>query len=365
MKIMYLLFSFTVGGTERLVTNICNQMCNTNNDIYLYIVNDLVDQSLLMSLDKRVHVELLGRTAGSKDRIRPLILISKFIKKNKIDVVHCNSFNAPELLVLSKVFNPKCRIIITIHGLNQFKGINKIRLFIKKNICNKFIAVSDAVKSDIIHQGIPMNKSIRVYNGIETTRFDIAIRKEIDKEKPVIGCVARIMPSEKGQDILLEATEILKNDYPNILVLFAGGVAEKQKDEYLYLEKLVKDKNIGNNIKFLGIVNNIPDFLNQIDICVVPSRSEGFGLALVEALCMGVPCIASNIEGPKEIIENEKIGIIFKVNDPEDLAQQISNTIKNFPSLKEEYWNKRNTIKNTYGIKNMCDQLIKIYNGTQ
>ena len=106
---MYLLFSFTVGGTERLVANICNQMENQNEEVHLYIINDLIDDNLLDTLNENIHVKLLRRKVGSKDKISPLFEVAKYIKKNKIEVVHCNSFNAPELLILSKIVNPNCK----------------------------------------------------------------------------------------------------------------------------------------------------------------------------------------------------------------------------------------------------------------
>lgn len=88
------------------------------------------------------------------------------------------------------------------------------------------------------------------------------------------------------------------------------------------------------NVKFLGNVDNIPEFLNKIDICVVPSRSEGFGLALVEAMAMGVPCIASNIAGPREIISRTELGKLFESNDSDDLANKLENMIVDFVSEK-------------------------------
>ena len=75
MIIMYLLFSFTVGGTERLVANICNQMETKNEEVHLYIINDLIDDNLLNTLNKNIHVKLLKRKVGSKDKISPLFKI--------------------------------------------------------------------------------------------------------------------------------------------------------------------------------------------------------------------------------------------------------------------------------------------------
>ena len=361
MKIMYLLFSFTVGGTERLVANICNQMENQNEEVHLYIINDLIDDNLLDTLNENIHVKLLRRKVGSKDKISPLFKVAKYIKKNKIEVVHCNSFNAPELLILSKIVNPNCKVVSTIHGMGQFENIGKNKILLKNWVCDKFIGISNAVAGDIVAAGIDEKKVARVYNGIETKKYDCAKLKKYDENVIVIGCVARIMPELKGQDILLEAIKIVKKKHPKVMALFAGGVAESQQRDYEKLKKYVRDNSLEENVKFLGNVDNIPEFLNKIDICVVPSRSEGFGLALVEAMAMGVPCIASNIAGPREIISRTELGKLFESNDSDDLANKLENMIVDFVSEKNIFWMMKDKIKNLYSIEKMCGELKNIY----
>ena len=357
MKIMYLLFSFTVGGTERLVANICNQMENQNEEVHLYIINDLIDDNLLDTLNENIHVKLLRRKVGSKDKISPLFEVAKYIKKNKIEVVHCNSFNAPELLILSKIVNPNCKVVSTIHGMGQFENIGKNKILLKNWVCDKFIGISNAVAGDIVAAGIDEKKVARVYNGIETKKYDCAKLKKYDENVIVIGCVARIMPELKGQDILLEAIKIVKKKHPKVMALFA----ESQQRDYEKLKKYVRDNSLEENVKFLGNVDNIPEFLNKIDICVVPSRSEGFGLALVEAMAMGVPCIASNIAGPREIISRTELGKLFESNDSDDLANKLENMIVDFVSEKNIFWMMKDKIKNLYSIEKMCGELKNIY----
>ena len=66
MKIMHLLFSFTIGGTERLVSDICNEMVERQHDVHLYIVNDLLSEELIATLDERIHVYLQKRKPGGE-----------------------------------------------------------------------------------------------------------------------------------------------------------------------------------------------------------------------------------------------------------------------------------------------------------
>ena len=169
------------------------------------------------------------------------------------------------------------------------------------------------------------------------------------------------MPELKGQDILLEAIKLIKIQHPNVLALFVGGVAEKQRRDFEQLKKYVKENSLEENVKFLGNIDNIPEFLNEIDICVVPSRSEGFGLALVEAMAMGVPCIASNIAGPREIVMNEGIGELFENGDSKSLSKKIEEVISKYDDIKKATWKYKLKVRQNYSIEYMCSRLLRIY----
>ena len=97
--------------------------------------------------------------------------------------------------------------------------------------------------------------------------------------------------------------------------------------------------------------NGIYEFLNTIDIFVLPSRFEGFGISLIEAMGMGIPCIASNIAGPAEVINLEGIGSLF----------ENENVINNYETVKSQAIDKAENIKNKYDISSMCKMLIEIY----
>ena len=200
-----------------------------------------------------------------------------------------------------------------------------------------------------------------IYNGIKSEKYSKAIYKIFDKEHVKVGCVARIMPSVKGQDILIKAVPIIVKKYSEIKVEFAGGIAKEEAAEYEKLQSYTAENGIQKNVDFLGSVSDVPSFLNTIDILVVPSRTEGFGLALVEAMAMGVPCIASDIEGPAEIVNNEKIGILFKSEDEKSLSEYIIKMIENYELYKKAAWNKRKYVLNKYGIETMCEKLTLLY----
>ena len=153
MRIMYLLFSFTIGGTERLVADICNEMSVRGNEIHLYIVNDLISEVMLETLNKDVKVFLQKRPVGKGKRLTTLWKIARYVERNRIQAIHCNSLNSPELLLFSRVLNQRTRIVYTVHGIGQYKTLGEKRIALRNKMCDLIIGISDAVAKDIIAAG--------------------------------------------------------------------------------------------------------------------------------------------------------------------------------------------------------------------
>ena len=361
MKIMYLVFSFTVGGTERLVADICNEMVNEGHSVCLCVVNDLYDQQLLQSLSQDVQILLLNRKPQGGGKLNLLIKIASFIKKNKIDVVHCNAFDTPELLLLTLI-GRKPKIVHTVHGLGQYKKLNKLRATYRNIVCDTIIAISDSVKEDIVLHGAWEQKVAVVYNAIKLSKFTQSGKRQFDKNNIVIGNVARINLSQKGQDILIKAIGLLKDRY-NITCYFAGAADSSHKEELEQLKKLAADAVRGSacEIVFLGNVEDIPGFLKGIDLFVLPSRLEGFGISLIEALYMGIPCISSDINGPHEIIGDNERGDLFEQGNPYDLAEKLAVAIETYSEKKEKAAGAAAYVKENFDIQEMCRHLLNIY----
>ncbi len=359
---MYLLFSFTVGGAEKLVVDLCNEMIVQNQDVYLYIVNDFYSENLLKTLSKKVHVELQKRKVGSGEKIKTLIRIAEYIKKHRIDVVHCNSLDAPDLLLPKSVLFPKTRIIHTIHDVGQYGDIPKWKILARNHLCDSFIAISESVRDDLIEAGVNIKKVDIVYNAIDLNKFQ-GKKRTFDKYHVVVGNVARMMPEKKGQDILVAAIKRLKKEYPAIECEFAGGYDAQHEMAYEKLKNEVMKEGFVNNIRFRGNVENIPEFLEKIDIFVLPSRYEGFGISLIEAMSMGIPCIASDLDGPAEIIGNNERGELFQVGNVEELVAKIKYMIEHYDEYQTNQTKIRKYVCDNFDIRKMSRKLLRIYAG--
>ena len=360
MNILYLLFSFTTGGTERMVTDICAQMLQRDHNVHLYIVNDHYDQSMLEGLPSGVQVHLQNRPIGGGSKISTLLGVARYIRKNHIQIVHCQSVNVPELLLLKPILFPKVKILYTIHSTDSYSQLSPRKIAFRNKLCHRLIAVSEGVRKEMLRCGAAPDKLLTIHNAIDPNRFPSPADKPFDKTAVVIGNVARIAPSVKGQDILIDALNIILPQHPSLQCYFAGAVTTAQKEAAQALQDRIAAYNLQEQVHFLGNVEKTPEFLQTLDVFVLPSRSEAFGISLVEAMVLGIPCIACDLEGPKEVLQNGDLGLLFQTGDPQDLAAKLLQLLSDYETYKEKALRQADAVRKQYSIVHICDKLEEI-----
>jgi len=190
-----------------------------------------------------------------------------------------------------------------------------------------YVAVSDAVAGYIHKNGnIPVEKIVTIHNGIDPqrvsqpstrSRADIRSLHAIGENKFLVLSIGRLI-YEKGFDILVyEFAELLEKIH-DVHLLIAGNGPEEQK-----LKRVARDLHVAENITFSGTFDNLTDLFCSSDCYVQPSRQEGFGLTILEAMSNGLPVIASDVGGIPEIIENETNGLLVSVRKCGDLSSAI------------------------------------------
>lgn len=230
---------------------------------------------------------------------------------------------------------------------------------LSKLICNKLIAISDAVADDIRKNGVSDDKISRVYNGVNFEKFPFIKRDKREISTIEIVNVARFYPPKKGQDVLIKAASILIEKGYDIHISFAGGEIKPKLAEIPKMKALAKNLKVEDKISFLGNVNNVLHVLKMADIFCIPSRYEGFGISAVEAMATGLPCVASNIIGLNEVINDKYLGELFEMNNEQDLANKLSLVIDKI----KEYDSKtiRRNVINRFSIESMCKSLVSLY----
>lgn len=368
MKILFLIFSFNTGGIERLLIDLCNEMSKRGLDVTLCVINNDYKEYLFHEFVPEVHIIRLERPMGSRSKLSYMARLARIIRQGHYDILHCQGLNCVIFSILAKLCFPHVKILNTVHDVNNFPSYSRVQVFLHNLLCSHIIAISTAVKQEILARGTKPQMVTTIYNAIDTKRFCLCSHPHMTSNQLqclssdmviTIGNVARIMPEKKGQMVLLEAINILKDSYPSIRCLFAGPVALHHEDQMEELQHYVITHHLEDQVVFLGNVEDIPQFLSQLDVFVLPSFYEGFGIALIEALATGIPCVASRLDGPEEIMESADMGLLFSPGNAVELSDSISAIIQNYsayrPSLIAEH------IQGKYSIENMVTYQTEIY----
>jgi len=250
--------------------------------------------------------------------VRAFFLVDRLLRKHKVDILHPHD-NLSKIIggIVGKMAGVK--VVVHCHDiLSKNNLVEKVLLMNQICFVDRIITVSDAVRTSFSWSGKIPEKVETIYNGIDLEKFDSEVigssRKDlqIPKKDTVIGIIAMFDPV-KGHVDLFRAIEKLRfQGLRNITCLVVGDGRMANG-----LKNYVRSRGLEKKIRFLGYRRDIPGLLKIIDIVVMPSLQESFGIVSVEAMAMRVPVIATRVGGVMEVVEDGKTGIIVT---PRDIA---------------------------------------------
>lgn len=340
-KLMFFVYIFGQGGAERIILNILNHINNTKYDIHLILGEKTAKNQYLSYLTNRnVQIDYLNVPLGQYDQavnslaqkinqINPDILFTEAKYTNSI------AYHAKKL---SKNTHTKLifREAVNRSACQDEDFLQKIKTSLHYNFGPaKIICISNGVASDLIkHYGVKRKKIAVIHNPADLN----FIRKKASgpisnqvfnkiKGKKIIT-IGRLSPS-KNQKLLLEAFGRIKEKNVSLIILGSGELEAE-------LKTYCKDRQI-KNVYFLGNVPNPYQYLKACDLFVLSSIREGFGNVIVEAMATGVPVISTDCpSGPKEIIGDNKYGLLTPLNDINALSNAMTKMLNN-PKLMHRY----------------------------
>lgn len=176
------------------------------------------------------------------------------------------------------------------------------------------VANAHAAADRLRVEGVPARKVRIVSNGLDLARFQPRpLRPPLRR----VVTVANLRP-EKGHDVMIDAAARVLERYPDARFDFVGGGTEHEP-----LVARVRARGISNSVSFLGHSEDVPACLAAADIFALPSRTEAFPNAVLEAMASGLPVVASAVGGVREIIEDGRTGLLVRAGDPRALADQL------------------------------------------
>ena len=325
-----------------MLVNIVNEQVKTE-DVTLCVINDQYDSNLIKKINKKVKIILIGRQVGSRNPF-PIIWLNLILLFGFYDIIHVHHPAVISYLPCKYFIK---RIVLTLHSLPlEVEKVYYIQY-------HRIYAISEAVQNGL--RGMGLTSEV-VYNGVKCDSFSII--KENKSSVYQIVQIGRLIHQYKGQDLLINAIGELVNNSKKIHCDIIGD-----GPSYNYLKGLIERKNLCQYVTLKG--NLAPSYIQKnlcnYDLFVQPSRWEGFGLTIVEAMSAKVPVLVANIKAPMEVIGNGRLGFYFMADDSHDLALRISNIMAN-REIEEFIDNAYDYAKKNYDVKQTALKYLCKYN---
>lgn len=316
----------------------------------------------------KYHAEKLGlslrdiRLKNLAD-IRAILKIIKVALKEDIDVIVANLGKEywPATFVAKLL---RLKIIVVRHQTNRLK---KITCWLIAKHVDRVVAVSNDVTDALISGGVPTQKIDVVHNAVNLERFNPfsvdrdGVRKElgIGDDDIVVGTAGRLCP-EKGVFELLRASHLLMQKYPFVRLVFVGDGPSRTE-----LEREAKRLLISDRVIFTGLRKDMERLYAAMDIFVLASTCrEAFGMALIEAMAMVKPVIATAVGGIPEIISNETNGILIQPADETALADAVARLVNNNALSRKIALEGRRTVESNFSGKAMGEGFERVLEKT-
>ena len=360
--IVHMVWSLGFGGIETMLVNIANAQVRMGAKVSVMIINDAWEPTLLDSFDKRVRMLFVHKKAGSG---KPwfLLRLNRMLQRERPDVVHLHGSGSLAMIFSRRLSRVACCTLHDLpHGVVRRSGW-LYRLFpildIKQDsnvLCidrvPQVFAISQAVHDELLkNYGV---ESTVVPNGIVASAF--RARGDRPAGSPLrMVMVSRLDHEKKGQDLLIEAVAALKGKV-TVDFIGIGGSME-------FLKQLTADKGAEAWVRFLGkrTQPEVRSILADYDLFVQPSRYEGFGLTVAEAMAAGVPVLVSAGQGPAEVTCGDKYGWTFENGNVEELTGMIRYITEHFSEALDKAELAVEHVRNTYDVSVTAKKYIEEY----
>ncbi len=278
------------------------------------------------------------------------------------DIIHAHY--ATSYGLLGALVKPKVRLIISAWGSDVFDFPRKSFLhkaILKFNLkgASQILSTSHIMKKELQRY---TDKTVLVIPfGVDLKQFEIQDAIKASEDKIVIGTIKSLEPIY-GIDTLIKAYAMVKKKYENVQLIIGGAGSQLGK-----LKTLAAELKVDHDVKFLGKIeqSELAKLYYTMDIFVMLSNWESFGVSALEAASCGLPVVASNIGGIKEVVEDRVTGFLVPPQNSDEAAKKIEVLIQDRQLRKKMGTEGRKKVERQYDLKDNINQLMNVYRNVE
>ena len=292
------------------------------------------------------------------------------VKRLNVDIVHGNSLSMSRILGAAEDLT-----CVTVGHVRDIMKVSR-KVIRDLNQVDRLIAVSAATVQAFCEQGVQADRITKVFNGVDERVF-CATSKDSNKanvsvtwrrklgltsDAVLIGGVGQI-GLRKGWPVLCDAVEKIINDFPNLHVVIAGERYSEKQESSHFEKSLAGRANSGplaGRLHWVGYVDEMPEFMRQINVLAHPALQEPLGRVLLEAAASQTPVVATDVGGTGEIF-GDNAALLVDAGDAAGLANALRDVLLDFAAASERAVIAKERIGRLFSIHEFHDSILQVY----
>jgi glycosyltransferase involved in cell wall biosynthesis len=331
LRLLCVASSLGVGGAEKLVADLLNGLDRSRVEPALVVLHGA---EIMQSLKSDVRCTTgVYRWAGDPRGLKTLVGLMRDYRPDVVDVIV-----RKDAAVWGRIAARACRVPAVVHSDHHgaYRRAHELGWF-AYHLANRpldrwtdcFVEVSGAQRAFHIRMGLPESRMRIICNGVDAARYETGAEARgralqalgISQDAQVIGCVGSLS-ANKNHRMLLQGVRRLVADHPRVKCVLVGEGPERAA-----IVRRVTEMGLEDVVLMLGQRRDVPDILPGLDVLAVVSKSESFSLVAVESMACGIPVVATDSGGPREIVVDDETGFLVPCGDSQSLSQRIGRLL--------------------------------------
>jgi glycosyltransferase involved in cell wall biosynthesis len=348
------LTSFDPGGTERQMTELIRRLDTSRFEVHVACFRRSGQWLPRVERAAASVSEFPLRSFRHRSTLTQLIRFVRWCRTHRIAVLQACDFYAN---VFGLIGGTLARVPLRIASRRDIllpqrtSGQRRLQRLVYR-LAHRVVANSEAAADQLRQEGVPDPALIVVPNGIDLARYEPA---PLRTEPRIVTTVANLR-GEKGHDVLLRAAAIVTAQAPEVRFRIVGDGPMRSR-----LSSIAVELGIAHVVEFLGHQEDVPEVLRDSDVFVLPSRTEAFPNALVEAMAAGLPVVASDTGGIPELVTHDRNGLLVPVGDHTLMAAAILSVLRDRSRAGALASAARQTIEARYSFHRMVQSFESLY----
>ena len=363
MRLAYVIKEMEVGGSQTHLMQVLRLLDRTRFEPVLYC---LTGKGALLDATRALGVPIYTPAAASSFKgfglIGRVAALARALRQDRIDIVHNYLLRANLVGSISARLARVPVVLCSKRGCHWRRGFELVGAKIGNALADSVMVNADAVR-DFVHgnEGCPREKMAVIPSGVDTDRFQplrpaqFKARLGLPTDRLIVGVVTR-MRVRKGVEEFIRAIGEVRETRPEVHGVIVGEVS--LDDE---LQKLVRALQLESHLSLLGRRSDMPEVFSAFDVFVLSSHDEGMSNAILEAMAMEKPVVATDVGGTGEVVRHGHSGLLVPPKDPHALAVAVSEVLAQPARAHEMGRLGRRIVEEGFSAHAMVRQMEQLY----